>query len=82
MASTADSGIYGIWQYAEESGVVIVTKDIDYVRLSEERGLPPKVIRITLGNCSRQATADLLRERYADVVAFLTDENSGLLLLP
>lgn len=82
MDSTADSGIFGIWQYAKESGVTIVTKDVDYVRLSNERGHPPKVIRITLGNCTREATADLMRERHADVVAFLTDENTGLLLLP
>ena len=71
-----------IWPYAIEHGFCIVTKDRDFARMSERRGHPPKVIRITLGNCSRQAVADLVRERYADIVAFLVDENSGLLLLP
>ena len=82
MAGSSDSGIFGIWQYAKQESVTIVTKDVDYALLSARLGHPPKVIRITLGNCSREAVADLLRERFADIVAFHQDEDRGLLELP
>ncbi|MYC28464.1 MAG: hypothetical protein F4X65_00025 [Chloroflexi bacterium] len=71
-----------IWEYAREHGFVVVTKDRDFIRLSRQRGHPPKVIRVTLGNCSREAVARLLRERFADIVAFHQDEDRGLLELP
>ena len=71
-----------IWEYARDNSFVIVTKDRDYIRLSRERGHPPKVIRVTLGNCSRDAVALLLRENYAGIVAFYRNEERALLKLP
>ena len=41
-----------IWSYAGDNGFVIVTKDTDYLRLSNERGHPPKVIWIRSGDAS------------------------------
>ena len=82
MASSSDGGIFGIWQTAAEENLIIVTKDTDFVRLSEQRGHPPKVIRVTLGNCSREAVEDLLRARYPEVIAFTQDAERGLLYLP
>ena len=71
-----------IWEYAKEHGFCVVTKDRDFIRLSKQRGHPPKVIRVTLGNCSRDAVATLLREQYSEVMAFLQDNERGLLKLP
>ena len=71
-----------IWDYAKIGNLVIVTKDRDYKDLSKRLGHPPKVVLIRLGNCTREAVASLLRERYADVIALLRDENRGLLVLP
>ena len=82
MARSSDGGLFGIWQHALEEGLTIVTKDRDFVRLSNERGHPPKVIRITLGNCSWEAIAELLQERRLDIVGFYQDESRGLLKLP
>ena len=82
MATSSDGGIFGIWQTAAEENLTIVTKDTDFVRLSEERGHPPKVIRVTLGNCSREAVEDLLRVLYPEVTAFTQDAERGLLNLP
>src|SRR5258708_19670907 len=57
-----DRGLAGgsdraIWQYARDHGLVIVSKDEDFQRLSVLYGAPPKVIWIRLGNCS---TTDII----------------------
>jgi len=52
---------YVIWEYARRNGFVIVTADSDFLDLAEERGAPPKVVR--LENCNYRTTQveDLLR---------------------
>lgn len=71
-----------IWDYAKDHGLVIVTKDKDYLELSNRLGHPPKVILIRLGNCPVAAVESLLRERYAEILALHQDESRGLLELP
>ncbi len=71
-----------IWEYAKEHGFCVVTKDRDFIRLSREQGHPPKVIRVTLGNCSREAVGTLLRERYSEILGLLQDNERGLLKIP
>ena len=39
-----------IWEYAQTNGFVIVTADADFIALAEQRGAPPKVVR--LENCN------------------------------
>lgn len=82
MAGSSDSGIFGIWQYARKENLTVVTKDVDYERLSARMGHPPKVILMRLGNCSTEAVAELLRERFADIVELHKDEERGLLEIP
>ena len=77
----ADAADTIIWTYALEGGFVIVTKDADYHNLSIARGHPPKVIWIRLGNCPTSAVAELLRQRYDDLMAFYHDDGAGLLEL-
>jgi predicted nuclease of predicted toxin-antitoxin system len=58
---------YAIWEYAKNNGFVIVTADSDFLDIAEERGVPPKVVR--LENCNYRAThvEDLLpAERSPD----------------
>ena len=70
-----------IWQYAREHGLVIVTKDEDFHRLSVLNGGPPKVIWIRLGNCSTDDIIRLLRERRSDIEAFVADGEALFLAL-
>jgi predicted nuclease of predicted toxin-antitoxin system len=70
-----------IWDHARERGLVLVTKDADFQRLSILLGFPPKVIWIRLGNCSTNAIAQLLRDRRDDIDAFLQHEEAGFLAL-
>ncbi len=44
-----------IFRAAREAGVVVMTKDRDFVRLLEEQGPPPQVIWLRVGNCSNAA---------------------------
>ncbi len=44
-----------IFLAAREAGAVVLTKDADFVRLLEQRGAPPQVVWITLGNVTNDA---------------------------
>lgn len=60
-----------IWAYTGGSGLVLVTKDEDFHRLSVFRGFPPKVIWVRLGNCTTAAVADLLERHRSHVIEFV-----------
>ena len=77
---TADDTV--IWAYAEEQGLVIVTKDADYRDLSLSRGHPPKVVWLRLGNGPTSQVAALLRSRHSDLLGFHQDNAVSLLELP
>lgn len=70
-----------IWNFATVHGYAIATKDRDYEELSEQRGHPPKVIRITSGNGPTSAVEDLLRRNRLQIEAFENDPARGLLKL-
>jgi len=58
---------HAIWQHARDHGLIIVSKDEDFQRLSVLYGAPPRVIWIRLGNCSTSDIARLLQrapQRY------------------
>ena len=66
-----------VWDYARDHGLVIVTKDRDYRDMSRTRGHPPKVILITLRNCSTAAVAALLRRHLTDLRSFELNKTLG-----
>jgi hypothetical protein len=45
------------------------------------RKVPPKVVWIRLGNCTTRQVAALLRDRAADVAAFVAEDEAGFLAL-
>jgi predicted nuclease of predicted toxin-antitoxin system len=52
---------YAIWEYARSNGFVIVTADSDFLDIAEERGAPPKVVRLENCNYRTAHVEDLLR---------------------
>ena len=71
-----------IWVFARREGFVLVTKDAGFGRRSRERGHPPKVIRLRLGNCSKATVERLLTERFVAIVRFVADRRAALLEIP
>jgi predicted nuclease of predicted toxin-antitoxin system len=70
-----------IWDYAGANGLVLVTKDEDFHRLSVLLGAPPKVIWIRLGNCSTTDIARVLRSRHREILGFVEHPEATFLAL-
>ncbi len=51
-----------IHEAAREAGVIVMTKDADFVYLLERLGLPPQVLWITCGNTSNAHLREVLQE--------------------
>lgn len=71
-----------VWAYAASQGLAVVSKDGDFRDLSAVLGPPPKVVWLRVGNGPTQEIEDLLRQRRADVMAFLADPSAAILELP
>jgi len=70
-----------VWEFALRGGFAMVTKDEDFGQMGVLRGSPPKVLWLLLGNCSTAQVEALLRDRFADIMAFDCDPNVGVLAL-
>ena len=70
-----------VWQYAARHGLVIVSKDWDFLQLSTLRGHPPKVVWLRIGNCSVSTMAEVLRKRHLDLLRFRDDPDAALLVI-
>jgi predicted nuclease of predicted toxin-antitoxin system len=78
LASAADDEI---WRYAQQQGLVIVSKDDDFRQRSMLLGAPPRVIWLRLGNCSTTEIEQVLRSRELDVRQFYADGEASLLVI-
>ena len=68
-----------IFDYAGRHGLAVVTTDKkDFLKLSRERGHPPKVILMPTGNCGIEEIERILRERYRDLLAFHNNERAAV----
>jgi predicted nuclease of predicted toxin-antitoxin system len=70
-----------IWEHAKERGLVIVSRDGDYEHISALRGMPPKVVRLAVGNQSAKSFAELLIRMTARIQAFIANEYDAMLII-
>ncbi len=70
-----------VWQFAEQNGFVIVSKDSDFSRRSSLAGSPPKVIWLRFGNCTTQRIDFVLRNTRERIEAFAFGNESCLVLV-
>ena len=70
-----------IWRYAQEHGLVLVSKDNDFRQLSFLRGAPPKVVWLRIGNSPTAEAATRLRTSRSDIALFVQDAETALLSL-
>ena len=60
-----------IFEAARKAKAVVVTKDIDFVRLLEELGPPPQIVWITCGNTSDVRLRQILATAWPAAKALL-----------
>ena len=67
-----------IWQYAQEYGFAILSKDSDFAQRSALLGSPPKVIWLRIGNCTTTRADCILRNAAPRIQTFLSSEEDCL----
>lgn len=70
-----------IWDFAKKNNFIIVSKDIDFYERVLIQGFPPKVIWLSLGNCSTNDIMNILRLNYNRVIEFEKNRKTGILIL-
>ena len=70
-----------VWEFADSSGLTIVTKDADFSEISLRVGAPPKVIWLRRGNCNVDDTVAMLHDHVDGIRAFLDDTRSAVLVI-
>jgi predicted nuclease of predicted toxin-antitoxin system len=70
-----------IWQRAAAGGFGIVTKDDDFRQRAFLLGHPPKVIWLSLGNCTTTEVLAVLCDSQGEVARFVADPTLALLVL-
>lgn len=68
-----------IWNHARNSGLTIVTHDVDFSELSVVKGSPPKIIWLRCGNNTTKHIEKLLIEHHRIISDFIKDTNVSVL---
>lgn len=70
-----------VWEYARVNGFTIISKDSDFLQRSFLYGHPPKVIRVRIGNCTRQQLVDFITKHEQDIQALDVEPSESTLVL-
>ena len=70
-----------LWDLAFREGLVLVTKDEDFVTLSVLRGTPPKIVWLNVGNASNAEVRALLLGHADAIERFAEHPDAGFLAL-
>lgn len=60
-----------IFAAAKQANAIVMTKDIDFVRLVEKSGIPPQVILLTCGNTSNAQLKQILKRSFDRTIEWL-----------
>jgi predicted nuclease of predicted toxin-antitoxin system len=70
-----------VWQRAATEGLIIVSKDKDFLDLASVRGTPPIIFFIGVGNASTARLLDLLDAAWPTVSAELASPDASVVTL-
>jgi len=70
-----------VWAFARDHGLLLLTRDKDFERLAVLRGPPPKVVWLTVGNCSTLAASSIVRAYAIDIARFAAHEEAAFLAI-
>src|SRR3954464_3901309 len=65
LLSAADEIIFNL---AKENDVILLTKDIDLVKLQQRLGPPPKIIYLTCGNTTNKTVRQILQKYFPFII--------------
>jgi predicted nuclease of predicted toxin-antitoxin system len=82
QAGLGDASDKAVWEYARAGEFTVVSKDTDFIDRATVEGPPPKVIAVTLGNCTTRQVESLLRMKIQAILEFEKSADEGVLLLP
>jgi predicted nuclease of predicted toxin-antitoxin system len=68
-----------IWDWAKNNGFTVVTNDEDFMSLLQQKGYPPKIILLRIGNQKTSYIVSILTQHQAEIQAFHEDADLGLL---
>jgi predicted nuclease of predicted toxin-antitoxin system len=68
-----DATDYDIYMAARNAAAIVVTKDVDFVRLLERHGPPPQILWLTCGNTSNTRLVEILSVHWPNISAMLRD---------
>ena len=70
-----------IWQFARERGLLIVTRDSDFIEMSTLLGAPPKLVWVRRGNCSTSEILNILMSSRDDIRELSDNLDARILIL-
>ena len=70
-----------VWEFAKANGLLIVSKDGDFQRMSFVWGPPPKVVWLRVGNCPSSLIERVLRNSLNVIAQFCAASDGALLVL-
>jgi predicted nuclease of predicted toxin-antitoxin system len=70
-----------VWEFAEDNGFIITSKDSDYLDCLAAFGFPPHVISIRSGNCSTSHVEKLLRTHFDSIQQMVSEDQIGFIAL-
>lgn len=70
-----------IWEFAQQEGYSIVTKDSDFWERAVLEGPPPKVIWLQIGNCTTNQIKELLHSHKETIKQFVSEPDQSLLTI-
>ena len=68
-----------IWDFAKRYTLTIVTNDEDFLYLLMQKGFPPKVVLLKIGNASSNTIANVLIKHKKDIVEMIGSDQLGIL---
>ena len=68
-----------IWNWAKDHDAVIVTNDEDFMRFTLQKGFPPNVVLLRIGNQSTSGVAATIKIKKEDIERLYRSQEYGIL---
>lgn len=68
-----------IWEFAKTNDFVILTNDYDFLNFVLQKGFPPKIILLKIGNQSNKDIYELILQKMNEIKEFNTSQDYGIL---